>query len=121
MRREFEERMDKMKGEVQKIQEEKVHLMGLEQRLRQEFQTQVQAEQMSNEELRIRSLFLLLIYSCRRLSQKNNLTINNLVCYSLGQASRCYSHGRHVVQVCVWGGRQQTLQHESEFVLARCC
>ena len=28
--------------------------MGLEQRLRQEFQTQVQAEQMSNEELRIR-------------------------------------------------------------------
>ena len=43
-----------MKGEVQKIQEEKVHLMGLEQRLRQEFQTQVQAEQMSNEELRIR-------------------------------------------------------------------
>ena len=54
MRREFEERMDKMKGEVQKIQEEKVHLMGLEQRLRQEFQTQVQAEQMSNEELRIR-------------------------------------------------------------------
>ena len=57
MRREFEERMDKMKGEVQKIQEEKVHLMGLEQRLRQEFQTQVQAEQMSNEELRIRSLF----------------------------------------------------------------
>ncbi len=53
-RREFEERMDKMKGEVQKIQEEKVHLMGLEQRLRQEFQTQVQAEQMSNEELRIR-------------------------------------------------------------------
>jgi hypothetical protein len=55
MRREFEERMDKMKGEVQKIQEEKVHLMGLEQRLRQEFQTQVQAEQMSNEELRIRS------------------------------------------------------------------
>jgi len=54
MRREFEERMDKMKVEVQKIQEEKVHLMGLEQRLRQEFQTQVQAEQMSNEELRIR-------------------------------------------------------------------
>jgi alpha-tubulin suppressor-like RCC1 family protein len=54
MRREFEERMEKMKSEVQKIQEEKVHLMGLEQRLRQEFQTQVQAEQMSNEELRIR-------------------------------------------------------------------
>jgi len=49
MRREFEERMEKMKTEVQKIQEEKVHLMGLEQRLRQEFQTQVQAEQMSNE------------------------------------------------------------------------
>jgi hypothetical protein len=62
MRREFEERMDKMKGEVQKIQEEKVHLMGLEQRLRQEFQTQVQAEQMSNEELRIRSLCSLNLY-----------------------------------------------------------
>ena len=54
MRRDFEERMDKMKDEVQKIQEEKVHLMGLEQRLRQEFQTQTQAEQMSNEELRMR-------------------------------------------------------------------
>ena len=52
MRRDFEERMDKMKDEVQKIQEEKVHLMGLEQRLRQEFQTQ--AEQMRNEELRMR-------------------------------------------------------------------
>jgi hypothetical protein len=80
MRREFEERMDKMKGEVQKIQEEKVHLMGLEQRLRQEFQTQVQAEQMSNEELRIRSFFLLLlrIYSCfcRALSLRE--TISNL-------------------------------------------
>jgi uncharacterized protein involved in exopolysaccharide biosynthesis len=54
MRRDFEERMDKMKDEVQKIQEEKAHLMGLEQRLRQEFQTQTQAEQMSNEELRMR-------------------------------------------------------------------
>ena len=54
MRRDFEERMDKMKDEVQKIQEEKVHLMGLEQRLRQEFQTQTQAEQMSKEELRMR-------------------------------------------------------------------
>jgi hypothetical protein len=52
MSRDFEERMDKMKDEVQKIQEEKVHLMGLEQRLRQEFQTQ--AEQMRNEELRMR-------------------------------------------------------------------
>jgi hypothetical protein len=91
MKRGFEEQMTKMRGEVSKIQEEKVHLMGLEQRLRQEFQTQVmvvvvvvmvmvvvisaaylpllhcfcsllplvmpsqvQAEQMSNEELRIR-------------------------------------------------------------------
>ena len=52
MSRDFEERMDKMKDEVQKIQEEKVHLLGLEQRLRQEFQTQ--AEQMRNEELRMR-------------------------------------------------------------------
>jgi hypothetical protein len=80
MRREFEERMDKMKGEVQKIQEEKVHLMGLEQRLRQEFQTQVQAEQMSNEELRIRSFFLLLlrIYSCFCLALSLRETISNL-------------------------------------------
>ena len=52
MSRDFEERMDKMKDEVQKIQEEKVHLLGLEQRLRQEFQTQ--AEQMRNEELHMR-------------------------------------------------------------------
>ena len=41
MKRGFEEQMTKMRGEVSKIQEEKVHLMGLEQRLRQEFQTQV--------------------------------------------------------------------------------
>jgi hypothetical protein len=40
MKRGFEEQMTKMRGEVSKIQEEKVHLMGLEQRLRQEFQTQ---------------------------------------------------------------------------------
>mmetsp|Transcript_30680 Transcript_30680/g.80173 ORF Transcript_30680/g.80173 Transcript_30680/m.80173 type:complete len:731 (-) Transcript_30680:486-2678(-) len=54
LRRDFEGRMEKQRDDLAKLQEEKMALMGLEQRLRQEFQTQVQAEQMSNEELRVR-------------------------------------------------------------------
>mmetsp|Transcript_46736 Transcript_46736/g.73164 ORF Transcript_46736/g.73164 Transcript_46736/m.73164 type:complete len:84 (+) Transcript_46736:226-477(+) len=54
LQRSTEQQLNEIKTQLQKTQEERVHLLGLEQRLRSEFQTQVQSQKMANEEQRVR-------------------------------------------------------------------